>query len=93
MPRWDHTLHLKELWAEEHDDRNEQATRIAPVVAERVAALGRRLESKAPFLSADLEELAEEFGDVPNETRPSAAFNEILGNLYDLADAHRIWIA
>ena len=93
MPRWDHTLRLKELWADRTNNDNKQASEIAATVADRVAALGRKLDTKAPFLSADLEEIAEEFRDVPEQDRPQEAFNDILSSLYDLADAHRIWIA
>ncbi|GJE37871.1 hypothetical protein [Methylobacterium persicinum] len=96
MPRWDHTLKLKELWMDdEHDDGDDNAlaTRVAPVAAERVRALAKKVEGANPILSDSLEEIADGFADVPDCDKPKKAFNWTLDELYDLADGNRIWIA
>lgn len=93
MPRWDHTLRLKELWAKPAEDDDAQAAEVAPQVAERIKKLAKKVEQSKPFLSSDLEDIADEFEDIPNCDSPERAFNRTLNHLYDLADEHRIWVA
>jgi len=93
MPRWDHEIRIKELWAAEADDDDMQAIEVAPQVAERLRAFAKRIESKKPFLASEIENIADEFADVPETDKPERAFNDILDGLYDLADANRIWVA
>lgn len=93
MPRWDYKLSIKELWQDRRDDdADESAKEIAPEVARRVRHLSQRVSAKKPVLSADLQDMAEGFEDVPTTDEPSDAFNAILNDLYDLGDAERIWI-
>jgi hypothetical protein len=93
MPRWVHTINLKDLWAEPAEDDDAQAIKVAPQVAERIRALAKRIEPKDPLLSSDLEDVADEFADVPDCDHPQRAFNHTLDGLYDIADANRIWVA
>lgn len=92
MPRWDHTLHLKELWAADAEDDDTQAIEVAPQVAERLRVFAKQIEAKKPGLSYDIEDIADEFADVPNCEHPQRAFNRTLDALYDIGDEHRIWV-
>lgn len=94
MSNWKHELKLKDLWQDRSGDHDEQARQVAPVVAERVMALSKRLATKDPSLAMDLEEVADGFECVAEEEGEDASetFNVFLRDLYDLGDRHRIWI-
>jgi hypothetical protein len=92
MARWKHELKIKDLFLHLEGDQDENAKKVAPEVSARVAALSKRLTSKDPMLSSDLEEIADSFSVVHEDDEPSEMFNGVLSDLYDLGDRHRIWI-
>lgn len=90
MPKWNHHLRIKELWAEDVEDYDAQAKDVAPEVAIRVHRLANQV--KDPDLAGELEDIADQFEEVAGEDRPQRIFNLILDDLYDLGDRERIWI-
>lgn len=92
MPNWKHTIRIKDLLKHDAEDHDQTACEIGPVAAQRVKDLANKLTSREPFLSADLEEVAEALADVENEESPQEAFNDALANLYDIGDLHSIWV-
>ncbi len=90
MPKWNHHLRIKELWAERAEDDDAQAKEIAPEVAIRINRLAKQVKDEV--VAYELETIAEQFEDVPSTDSPQRAFNYILSDLYDLGDRERIWI-
>lgn len=90
-PVWDRRLHIKHLLNDDDSDENAQE------VGRQIAAILRT----SSWLKADKENHGERLGDpevqMAMEEFEDIAdidhFNAVLDNLYDLADADRVWIA
>lgn len=96
MPRWRKTVQLKDVL---DADSSDGAVRVA--ATEIAKRLKRLPEWEQDF---DLEQIVGEFDDISHEASTGNDvfggrftlcdwFNAVLSNLYDWADAERVWIA
>ena len=81
---WRETVNIKDLLTDDDSPENCENT---------AKALVKRLRAAFPKPDYDLENIISDFEDVSaNDKRPLALFNDILDNLYDWADANRVWL-
>jgi len=80
MPNWKNNFKVKDLLTD-HDVAPEEARLIGYAVAKRIT-------DRQPFDSETNAYLAEAFETVWDQDE----FNEALSDLYDRADAQRVWI-
>lgn len=79
MATWLHTFKLKDLFTHE-DVEDEEAQRIGKIVAGNLRA--------NPVFGTETEDFAERFETLLDQDE----FNDILDELYDVANELRVWI-
>ena len=89
MNRWAYTIEVKDLFEDGDDD--EIAARIGPKVAERIAAVAKRVKDEGD--RETLEDIAFRFDTCAEQPKHACDnFNSALEELYDFGDSARIWI-
>ena len=84
MANWRRTVNIKDLLTD--DDSPAECKRVAQ-------AMAARLRGKFSEPGDELLDIIESFeGLEATDNRPLAVLNDILDNLYDWADAERIWL-
>lgn len=95
-PIWDHSLRIKHLLNESSSDERAQELgaevakilRASSWLKREQALIAADPENAGLHVTSEIEDLADELADVTTLEH----FNEALDELYDLADAHRVWI-
>lgn len=79
MAKWNKTFLIKDLFTDDDVD-DEEASKIGKIVAARLRT--------NPVLGDENEDFAERFDCILDQNE----FNDVLDEMYDLADAIRVWI-
>lgn len=90
MGRWRKTIKLKDLLSE--DDSPENVRRVAAKVTARL----KREPEYDPFGDDVFSDVVERMNDIAKSDMAGCGcdrFNDVLADLYDWADAERVWIA
>lgn len=87
MNPWRKTIRIKQFLSNDGSDEN------ARKVAGQVAAVLMRQDEYGPMGDWDLVDIADGFADLAESSDGTCAdFNVLLDDLYDWADASRVWI-
>lgn len=82
--RWKRTVNIKDLLTD--DDSPPECERVAKAIA-------RRLRTAFPEPRDDLEDIVCDFENISaDDKRPELLINGSLDDLYDWADAERVWL-
>lgn len=96
MAHWGHKIALKQFLTQKTDDSSvEEVARNFISVLKPFANMLNERENRI-FAVVDLEDIIYDFESVLNDTfdEPKVdVFNDIFENLYDWADANRVWIS